>query len=163
VSRIVLRDVEAADLIDICEMESDIRVREFIGGVRTREQSLTGLKFLLANLESRWVPKAVCLAGQGKMIGYCGLQPLDKEEPQRIEVFYGLNAGYWGHGYATQAVKLKLAEAFETGIDKVYARVDGKNKRSIALVVKLGFAIEGERYDEKLKKNEILFSLEKPE
>jgi hypothetical protein len=40
--------------------------------------------------------------------------------------------------------------------------MDGKNKRSLALVVKLGFAIEGERFNEELQKNEILFSLQKP-
>jgi RimJ/RimL family protein N-acetyltransferase len=161
-SGIILRDFEAADLADICEMESDLRVREFIGGVRTREQSLQGLQFVLANQESPWAPKAICLTGQAKVIGYCGLQPIDPEDQEKIEVFYGLNAAHWGHGYATQAVKLKIAEAFDDGAERVYARIDGRNKKSIALVIKLGFEIEGELYNEKLKKNEILFSIGKP-
>jgi hypothetical protein len=58
--------------------------------------------------------------------------------------------------FATQAVKAKLAAS---DLEQVYACVDGNNKRPIALVVRMGFEIEGPIHSEELQKDEILFSL----
>ena len=160
--KVLLRDFRESDFEDVVEMNADARLKEFIGGPMTREESRTGFDILIKNADSEWAPKAICLEGNPKVIGYCGLQPLGRKDKSRIEIFYGLHSAFWGHGYASQAVKLRLAEAFASDLETIYASVDGKNKRSLALVVKLGFAIEGERFNEELQKNEILFSLQKP-
>lgn len=46
-----------------------------------------------------------------KLIGYCGLQPLDGTE--EIEIYYGFYKDYWGRGLATEAAGAVLRFGFE--------------------------------------------------
>jgi hypothetical protein len=49
-----------------------------------------------------------------------------------------------GHG----EIRRLVSEAFNSGSDAVFAHIDGKDKASIAAIVKLGFSIEGKNQDE---------------
>jgi|GEM_PF-4592681 len=122
---------------------------------------------------SHWSRKSIYLENGTGAIGYCGLSPM--ENPGRggsgtahslaggrnAEIHFGLDPAQRGRGYAAQAVRQCLEQAFAAGVETVYAGIEGGNAKAIALVIKLGFGIEGERRNPKSGKNEILFSLEK--
>jgi RimJ/RimL family protein N-acetyltransferase len=66
------------------------------------------------------------------------------------EIGYVLNPAFAGHGYATEAVHTLLHLAFdELGLHRVTARVDARNRRSVALAVRVGM-----RQEAHLVKNE---------
>jgi RimJ/RimL family protein N-acetyltransferase len=47
--------------------------------------------------------RAIVLKGSGKVIGYCGLEPILIEGRSIVELSYGLSYEYWGKGYAFEA------------------------------------------------------------
>jgi [ribosomal protein S5]-alanine N-acetyltransferase len=81
------------------------------------------------------------LAG-GEFVGSCDLSDIDRWH-RRAEVGFMLDREAWGHGYALEAVRTVVAFAAANGIRKLTARTHLGNRRSEALLQKLGFREEG--------------------
>jgi RimJ/RimL family protein N-acetyltransferase len=57
---------------------------------------------------------------------------------------YGVARRYWGQGYASAAVLLLVDESFkDTALHKLWARVDPRNRRSVGVLERAGFTLEG--------------------
>jgi len=75
------------------------------------------------------------LAGT-ELAGTVGLRPLDDTG---LEIFYSLEPGSWGRGYATEAARAVLGHALGTlGLPEVLAEIDEGNTASVAVVKRLG-------------------------
>jgi ribosomal-protein-alanine N-acetyltransferase len=60
------------------------------------------------------------------------------------EILYLLNRQYWGHGYATEAVRAVLGFGFrELGLHRVYATCRPANVASSRVMEKVGMQREG--------------------
>ncbi|MEJ7825486.1 MAG: GNAT family N-acetyltransferase [Solirubrobacteraceae bacterium] len=82
----------------------------------------------------------------GLLIGEAGLFPLVPEGPD-IALGYAFGRDYWGRGYATEAGRWVLAEAFgPLGLDHVVAITREANTRSRKVLGKLGFRLDGRRH-----------------
>jgi len=82
-----------------------------------------------------------------KVIGWCGLGPLDFD-PKKIEIFYGLSEEYWGKGIATEAGKAMLHYGFDAiKLNKIVAVTASENVASIRVIEKMGMI-----YTKKIKK-----------
>jgi len=133
---IFLREFEAKDVEDLFEMDSDPLVQKFLSGTRTREESENGLfKLIFHRSKMRYGTLAIMLQNKNKVIGYCGLQPLNGFG---YELFFGLNSKYWGKGYARLAAKLIL-ETSAPNLSPIYATVNPLNVRSQRVLESLGF------------------------
>jgi RimJ/RimL family protein N-acetyltransferase len=64
---------------------------------------------------------------------------LSYEESGKPEVSYWLGRAFWGQGFATQALKIFLAEVIKTR--PIYARVAKDNLASIRVLEKCGFVV----------------------
>ncbi|MBK3495226.1 GNAT family N-acetyltransferase [Viridibacillus sp. YIM B01967] len=74
-----------------------------------------------------------------KLIGYCGLGPLDFN-PSLTELYYALTYDQWGNGYATEASKALLNYAFSVfQVENIVTTVFPENLASIHVLEKLGF------------------------
>ena len=75
---------------------------------------------------------------KNKLIGWCGLGPLEFE-PAQIEIYYGLSRDFWGKGFATEASKALLDYGFRViGLDKIVAIVMPENVASKKVIEKMG-------------------------
>jgi ribosomal-protein-alanine N-acetyltransferase len=71
------------------------------------------------------------------MAGFCGFRFID--DGPEIELMYGLEAGRWGKGFATEACVAAIEYLWRsTGFAQVYARTDPPNERSVAVMEQLG-------------------------
>lgn len=87
----------------------------------------------------KWLQLAICLP-DGTLIGDIGLHFLDEDQ---IEIGYTLAPDAQGRGYATQAVRAIVNEAFAVwGKHRIQASVDPENVKSIRLLERLGFRKE---------------------
>jgi ribosomal-protein-alanine N-acetyltransferase len=74
--------------------------------------------------------------------GACDLSDIDQWH-HRAEVGFILGRGAWGHGYALEAMRAVIAFAAASGIRRLTARTHLGNRRSEALLQRLGFKPEG--------------------
>ena len=79
---------------------------------------------------------------EGQFVGTCDLSEIDRRH-HRAEVGFMLGRDAWGQGYALEAMQAVLAHAATTGLRRLVARTHLGNRRSDALLEKLGFAEEG--------------------
>ncbi|WP_245601733.1 GNAT family N-acetyltransferase [Hamadaea tsunoensis] len=68
---------------------------------------------------------------------------------------YGFARAYWGQGYATAAVRALVDALFgRNDIHKVWARVDPRNDRSMRVLHRAGFRLEGTQESHLLRRGE---------
>jgi ribosomal-protein-alanine N-acetyltransferase len=78
----------------------------------------------------------------GAFLGTCDLSEIDRRH-HRAEVGFMLGREAWGQGYALEAMQAVLAYAGGRGVRRLLARTHLGNRRSEALLEKLGFEEEG--------------------
>lgn len=73
-----------------------------------------------------------------EIIGWCGLQPFDPE-PDKTEIFYGINSKHWNNGFLTEAASAVLKYGFTNlKLSTIVAGVKPKNIASIRVLEKIG-------------------------
>ncbi len=88
----------------------------------------------------RW---AVTMASDGRVMGTCGYHNW-KREHFRAEAGYELGKDFWGEGYMKEALSAMLKYGFEfMGLNRIEAFVTDCNERSLGVLKKLGFEVEG--------------------
>jgi ribosomal-protein-alanine N-acetyltransferase len=78
----------------------------------------------------------------GAFAGCCDLSEIDRRH-KRAEVGFMLGRDAWGQGYALEAMQAVTAFAATSGLRRLTARTHLGNRRSEALLEKLGFEEEG--------------------
>ena len=75
------------------------------------------------------------------MAGFCGFRPIDGGP--EIELVYGMRGEHWGNGLATEACASALQYLWRsTDYQRVYARADPPNFRSIRVMLRLNMTHE---------------------
>lgn len=71
------------------------------------------------------------------MAGFCGFRFF--EDGSEIELLYGLRAAYWRRGLAAEASRAAIEYVWRsTAFQRVYARTDSPNERSVRVIERLG-------------------------
>jgi RimJ/RimL family protein N-acetyltransferase len=112
--------------------------------VLSREEAWRQLAMLAGHWQLRgfgmW---AVEERGTGLFVGRVGLH-FPEGWPDR-EVAWALARPFWGRGYATEAARAALSEAFDRlGWPRVISLIDPDNIRSVRLAERLGEEPDGE-------------------
>jgi RimJ/RimL family protein N-acetyltransferase len=104
--------------------------------------------------ESRqWLVRAIVLREDGAVVGHAGFHGPPgvnaRAKPDALEVGYTIFPPYRDRGYATEAARALIGWARDVqGIRGFFASVDPANEQSLAIVRKLGFVHQGERWDD---------------
>ena len=93
-----------------------------------------------ANKRNRW---GIVRRADSQMIGTCGYHNWHQRDC-RAEIGYDLSPASWGQGYMTEALRVVIPNGFtRMGLNRIEALVYTGNARSVQLLQKLGFQIEG--------------------
>ena len=84
---------------------------------------------------------------EGVVIGHAGIW-----QPQRNELVFMINHGYWKKGYMTEALAALVPIFWEKGLKKVFADVSPENEASLKVLKKCGFKQVGENIKESYAK-----------
>lgn len=83
------------------------------------------------------------LKSDGRLIGDCGLQPLELDGASEIEIGWRLAKEFWGRGFATEAARVALQHAVaHARLLRVIAIAMPENRPSLHIMEKLGMAYE---------------------
>jgi RimJ/RimL family protein N-acetyltransferase len=130
-ARAVFTDPEVMRYINGGVPRSDDEIRESI----SRQQNhLRSHGFCLWKL---------LLKPDGRLIGDCGLQPLELDGVSEIEIGWRLVKDQWGRGLATEAALVALHHAVECArLQRVIAIAMPQNRASRHIMEKLGMTYE---------------------
>jgi ribosomal-protein-alanine N-acetyltransferase len=143
-ARLAGRRPEPGDLGAFQRILTDPRVDEdaWPEHLRTADRAEAMLKDMIAHWERWGFGPWTALLG-GEPIGYAGLRHAQVGGRPEVEVLWFLDAGQWGHGYATELAREALRVAFEVlELDDVVAETVDVNAASRAVMEKLGMVYE---------------------
>ena len=84
---------------------------------------------------------AVIVKSTNRLIGLCGLNPYQADEP---EIEFKIGVPYWGKGYATELAKQIIKDAFTTtNIKGIYGMAQPDNIASRRVLEKIGMIYIG--------------------
>ena len=134
--RLILRNFTESDFEDLFEYISDPAVTEYEPYKPMNEQEARD------NLTWRCSTDemiAVTLKENGKLIGnvYLGDRDFDSKE-----IGYVFHQKFWRKGYAKEACLAMIADAFASGIHRIFAECDPQNEGSWRLLESMGFTRE---------------------
>lgn len=143
--RLVLRPWLPEDADFLLDLESRWDVVWLLGAnpatMRTREEALASIARRRAvdhPIHGVWV----ITTADAERIGNLLLKPIPRSpgEPaaEEVEIGWHLHPNAWGHGYATEAARAVLDDAFGRGLPKVLAVTDPRNQASQAVCRRLG-------------------------
>ena len=88
--------------------------------------------------------KTFAITLDGKIIGGIGFGSLDKDNQHTAVTGYWLSQGYWGKGYATEALNAVTKYAFKYfNVERMEAKVYTWNPSSAHVLEKCGYKLEG--------------------
>ena len=143
--RLILRALEVSDAALLYPMMSDTEVMAHWDVPEIDDPDLI-TAIVAGQVEDMAAGRAVYWALRAldgdDFLGICDLSNIDRWH-RRAEVGFMLGRGAWGQGYGLEAMRAVIAHAASSGIRRLTARTHLGNRRSDALLEKLGFTEEG--------------------
>jgi RimJ/RimL family protein N-acetyltransferase len=147
--RLRLRPWRPTDADAFAAMNADPEVMADLGGPYGREASDAKLARYAEAFErlgyTRWLAET---RDGAEFVGYIGLLPVGEDHPlaPSSEIGWRLVRSAWCRGYATEAARAALADAFgRLGLVEVAAFTSAENHRSQAVMARLGMTREPHR------------------
>jgi ribosomal-protein-alanine N-acetyltransferase len=126
----LMRDAEVMAFWDMPESDDPDLIASIVEG--QKEEMARGLA-------AYWAMRS---PADGQFIGVCDLSEIDRRH-KRAEVGFLLGREAWGQGYGLEAMQAVIGYAAAQGLRRLLARTHLGNRRSDALLEKLGFQEEG--------------------
>ena len=141
--RLVLRAMRSDEVDGLAEIYLDPRVMHWIGPHTRGDVEHEVARQLSYQQSFGWSLWAVEDRETGRLIGDCGLQPLEHAGPE-VELGYDFHPDVWGRGLATEAARAVMAAAFGAlAIPEVVAVVKPAHVASQRVLEKVGLARMG--------------------
>lgn len=140
--RLRLRPWREADLEPFAALSADAEVMAHFPGVLDRAQSdALAHRFAAAMRRDGFGQWAVEVPGEAPFVGFCGLAVAAFTAPFTpcVEIGWRLARAAWGRGYATEAARAVLAQAFgPMDLEALVAFTAVGNQRSRRVMERLG-------------------------
>ena len=140
--RLIIRPWKDSDLPEFAKMNQDPEVMEFFPSMLTLKESASRVEFFKQQLEIHgfglW---AVEIKKTREFIGFVGLSipSFEADFMPAVEIGWRLSKKYWNQGYATEAARFVLHEAFEKfNLKEVVSFTALPNQKSMRIMEKIG-------------------------
>jgi RimJ/RimL family protein N-acetyltransferase len=148
--RLKLRQWKMEDRPFFAVINADPIVMKYYPDILSEKESNDMAQKLESLIAQRgWGFWAVEKTDENKFIGFVGLHEPAYDLPVTpcVEIGWRLAREYWGHGYASEAAQASLGIAFDRiGLSEVYSFTSVSNKKSRAVMEKLGMVNTNENF-----------------
>jgi ribosomal-protein-alanine N-acetyltransferase len=139
--RLLLRPLAPSDLDDLFALYRQPELMQYITGKpRSYEMTRERLRaHLTDHIHYGFGYCAAILKADGRMIGRCGLEPVERPGGVQGNIGWMFARAYWGRGLATESAVAMLPYGFDRlGLQRIYATADHRNVASIRVMQKIG-------------------------
>lgn len=148
--RLILRRWRDSDRPAFAAICADQEVMQWLGGVLTREQADERIDRVEATFERVGFGRFLIeRKSDATFLGWCGVMPCHESVTPiagQPEMGWRLIRAAWGEGFATEAARAALDDAFQRlGMSEVLAYTGPANLRSQAVMKRLGMTREPQR------------------
>jgi RimJ/RimL family protein N-acetyltransferase len=146
--RLRLREWAERDRVPFAVMNADADVMQDLGGPISRKVSDAKFDRYAAAFVRDGLSRWVLENRDGHFLGYAGILHHAKHDPlgAHHEIGWRLVRDAWGNGYATEAAKAALRDAFTRAeLAEILSYTAPDNLRSQAVMARLGLAREASR------------------
>ncbi|GLY31766.1 GNAT family protein [Kineosporia sp. NBRC 101731] len=147
--KVVLREFALTDTDGVAAVVGDDRVTHWLAfGSLSRDEAAMLVEGAMTS--ARQSPRteywmAMSAPGDDTFLGFARLS---LGGTRAAELGYAIHADAWGRGYATAAVRLLAGFGFDAlGLHRISAAIGPENVRSVGVVERLGFRLEGRMRD----------------
>ncbi|HSR53799.1 MAG TPA: GNAT family N-acetyltransferase [Acidobacteriota bacterium] len=139
--RLHMRPFRMDDLDQLHEIWTDPKVRKYLWDdeVISKGQALEVVKTSIACFRKNGFGLFAVFPkdDEERVIGFCGYHFFHR--PRQLQLLYGFRPGFWGRGYATEAVRAMIKRGFEKHkFEHIIASSDFPNKASLRVMEKAG-------------------------
>jgi len=143
--RLRIRPLQSSDLDALADVYMHPLVAQWIGPHTYEDVQRELEQHIEHQAAVGWSFWAVEDLTTDRLIGDCGLQPLEHQGPE-VELGYDFHPDAWGRGLATEAAQAVMRQAFgPLGLDRVVAVVKPDNTASQRVLEKSGLRRTGTR------------------
>lgn len=146
--RLRLRLWSLADRHDFAAMNADPDVMQDLGGPISRAESDAKMDRYRAAWHQHGMGRWVIETQDGGFVGYTGILPAYDDHPlgKHYEAGWRLVRSAWGKGYASEASRAALDDAFDRqGLSEILAYAAADNLRSQTVIARLQFTRDAKR------------------
>lgn len=138
--RLVIRNFKTGDWEVLYEMIMQYEASEYAAYDQQWPTSPEEIKGVAEWFASGVNFLAVCLKDTGRFIGFVSLNQEERKDAREFNIGYIFNSDYRGRGYATEACRMVLDDAFNRlQADNVITGTAAANLASCRLLERLGF------------------------
>lgn len=139
--RLILRRWRNEDRAPFFAINSNAEVSYWLGGDVTRASCDAGIDRAEASFDEKGFGRfAIERKEDGRLIGCAGMMTVWPDYPfTGLEIGWRLSRSAWGRGYASEAARAALIDAFDRcGLAEIVAYTAGSNLRSMAVMERIG-------------------------
>jgi [ribosomal protein S5]-alanine N-acetyltransferase len=144
--RLLLRPWTEADIDVLHHLWTDVGVRRFLweNTVITHGRAAEAVRSMTGDGAPHGIGGwLIDLRESAATAGFAGFRFMPDRSAGEIELLYGLDPRFWGRGLATEASRALLRHLWRaTSFNRVYARTDMPNAKSIEVMRRLGMKKE---------------------
>ena len=142
---IILRHYKKTDAKDLFENFNNFEVTKFLSGVKYPFTLNDAKKWIKRCQEtSRKKPRKEIVFVIEKNKKFVGSISIKEIEKHKAELGYWVGRLYWNQGITTEAIKMVVDFSFKKlKLDRLYAYIFLKNKKSVTVLIKNKFKKEG--------------------
>lgn len=138
-ARLRLEPIGPEHAADLQSLHGEDDVAYWYAGAWSEEYARERAAAFATDWEADGIQKWMAYSREtGALVGRGGCSLVEVDGARRHEVGWVVRPSLWGHGYATEIGEAGLASAFEAGADRVVAFTERHNRRSRAVMERLG-------------------------